>query len=132
MSQMRSFTRSSRVGRPYAAGSSAKSRAVEGFILGAFCNLPGKASADQASGVGVRQLLELLAAQRRLEQLHQGAFTREKRCMRAEHQPLNGDRTAITVVFSLDEPADAAVSFGGRNVKRDLRVAHQGLDVVTQ
>src|SRR4051812_24681018 len=125
MSQIRSFTRSSRDGKPYAAGFNANSRGPGGFIEvrplrvsgagvceGPACPTVRVALADQAPRIAAHQLLQLLQAQRRLEQLHQGALAGEEGGMRAEDEPVHGDRTPITRVRPLDQSTDAAVAFG--------------------
>src|SRR5215204_2489729 len=98
MSQIRSLTSSSRVGRPYAAGSKANSRAA-GFIG----SLSIRFLANQAAGIDMHELRELLQTQRRLEQFQQGALAGEIWSMRSKQQPLDGDRTLIIVEFALDE-----------------------------
>src|SRR6478672_8615525 len=103
MSQIRSLTRSSRVGSPYAAASRANSRAVAAFMTSRFGKEP--------LSVGNHQLLKLVQAERRLKQFHEGAFTREKRSMRAEQQPLRRNRASVTRILAFDESADPAVAF---------------------
>src|SRR5688572_24385126 len=100
MSQIRSFTRSSRVGRPYAAGSRTNSRGSGARIVGAFVNRSGQALADQAAGVGVHERLKLLATQGRFEQLQQRALAGKIRCVGPKHQPLDRNRTAVTWILS--------------------------------
>ena len=117
MSQIRSFTRSSRDGRPYAAGFKANSRGPGGLIESrllkvfgageceAICPPVRVALADQAPRIGAHQFSSCSRLERRLEQLHQGTLAREEGSMRAEQQPVHGDRTPIAgFVPSISRP----------------------------
>ncbi len=88
--------------------------------------------ADEAPGIGVHQLFQLLKVERRLEQLHDGAFARKERSMRTEDQSLHRYRTAVTRIRSLDESPDAAVPFGGGNIEADSRFTNQCRNIVAE
>src|SRR5580765_2162012 len=87
---------------------------------------------QDASSVGMHELLELLHAQRRLKQLHESALAREKWGVRAEQQSIDRDSATVTVILALDQLSHAAVAFGGRDIKCDLRLANECGDVIAQ